>query len=151
MSVIRQCPCCLSKNTMSGLRYSMTWSAWVVPQQLSVVRLHNSLWEVLIPFIRVGYVSAFISLGLRYGCVTVALRLTLFHKRVGAMRSYISLVVNYLSCHPSHSLLRFSIAFPLQAVVYSKGRDRGMFPFNNLVVKLSLDRFVNFLPSRRIE
>ena len=30
----------------------------------------------------------------RLSCVTVALRLTLLHTRVGAMRSYISLVVN---------------------------------------------------------
>ena len=112
VSYIRHCPCYLSKNTMSGLRYSMTWSISMVPQQLSVIRLHNSLWEVFIPYIRMRHVSAYLALRLRYGwrCCTRAL------ERWDRISHSLWIV---LSCHRSHSLLRFSIVFSLQAVVHS--------------------------------
>ena len=117
VSYIRHRPCCLSKNTMSGLRYSMTWSIWMVPQQLSVIRLHNSPWEVFIPYIRMGHVSVYIALRLRYDRLSYAWRcFTCALERWDRISHSLWIV---LSCHRSHSQLRFSIVFSLQAVVHS--------------------------------
>jgi len=57
MSIIWHNPCCLSKNTMSGPRCSMTWSVWMVKSHSSFPSSDSpTLSGTCLPFTRFGLI-----------------------------------------------------------------------------------------------